>query len=47
VMNAHVVSLDSSIDAYRAFDKGSPEKFVIDPHNATKKITPVAAAAHA
>jgi glutathione-independent formaldehyde dehydrogenase len=47
VMNAHVVSLDSAIDAYRAFDQGSPEKFVIDPHNATKKITPVVAAAHA
>ncbi len=47
VMNAHVVSLDSTIDAYRAFDQGSPEKFVIDPHNATKKITPVVAAAHA
>ncbi len=47
VMNAHVVSLDSTIDAYRAFDQGSPEKFVIDPHNATKKTTPVVAAAHA
>jgi len=47
VMNSHVVSLDSSIDAYRAFDEGSAEKFVIDPHNATKKIKPVVAAAHA
>jgi glutathione-independent formaldehyde dehydrogenase len=47
VMNAHVVALDSVVDAYRAFDQGSPEKFVIDPHNATKKITPIAAAARA
>ncbi len=47
VMNAHVVALDSVVDAYRAFDQGSPEKFVIDPHNATKKITPIAAAAAA
>ena len=47
VMNAHVVSLENSIAAYRAFDQGSPEKFVIDPHNATKKITPIAAAARA
>ena len=47
VMNAHVVSLDNSIDAYRVFDQGSAEKFIIDPHNSTKRITPVAAAAHA
>ncbi len=40
VMNAQVVSLDDAPEAYKAFDHGSPKKFVIDPHNATKMAAP-------
>ncbi|MES2568805.1 MAG: alcohol dehydrogenase catalytic domain-containing protein [Verrucomicrobiota bacterium] len=37
VMNTAVVSLDKAPEAYRMFDEGAPKKFVIDPHNSTKK----------
>ncbi len=40
VMNAQVVSLDDAPEAYKAFDHGSPKKFVIDPHNATRLAAP-------
>jgi glutathione-independent formaldehyde dehydrogenase len=38
VMNLEVIPLDDAIDAYRAFDEGSPKKFVIDPHGSLKHI---------
>ena len=47
VMNAQVVSLENALDAYKVFDQGSPRKYVVDPHNVTGKITPLAAAAGA
>ena len=39
VMNVEVVSLDRTIEAYRMFDEGSANKFIIDPHNSLKKAT--------
>jgi glutathione-independent formaldehyde dehydrogenase len=44
-MNAQVVSLDNALEAYKLFDHGSPKKYVVDPHNVTGKISPLAAAA--
>jgi glutathione-independent formaldehyde dehydrogenase len=37
-MNTEVIPLDHAIDAYRAFDEGSPKKFIIDPHGSLKHI---------
>ena len=45
VMNAQVVSLEHALEAYKLFDHGSAKKYVVDPHNVTGKITPLAAAA--
>ena len=45
VMNAQVVSLENALEAYKVFDHGSPKKYVVDPHNVTGKVTPLAAAA--
>ncbi len=45
VMNAQVVSLENALEAYKLFDHGSAKKYVVDPHNVTGKITPLAAAA--
>ena len=47
VMNAQVVSLDNVLEAYKVFDHGSPKKYVVDPHNVTGKIPPLAAVAGA
>jgi glutathione-independent formaldehyde dehydrogenase len=35
-VNVEVISLDQAPEAYRAFDKGAPKKYVIDPHNTLK-----------
>ena len=32
IVNVKVISLDQAPDAYRNFDAGVPNKFVIDPH---------------
>jgi len=37
VTNIEFISLDQAPEAYRTFDHGAPKKFVIDPHNSTKK----------
>jgi len=39
VMNPEVIPLDQAIDAYRAFDEGSPKKFIIDPHGSLNQIS--------
>ena len=36
VMNIEVITLDQAPDGYAKFDKGSPAKFVIDPHGMLK-----------
>jgi glutathione-independent formaldehyde dehydrogenase len=32
-----VITLDQAPQGYKDFDKGAAKKFVIDPHNSTKK----------
>lgn len=36
LLNTEVISLDKAVEAYKTFHDGSPNKFVIDPHNTTK-----------
>lgn len=36
VMNIEVVPLEKAPEAYRAFDDGSPKKFVLDPHGSVR-----------
>jgi glutathione-independent formaldehyde dehydrogenase len=36
-VNVQVINLDSAPQGYKDFDKGAAKKFVIDPHNSTKK----------
>jgi glutathione-independent formaldehyde dehydrogenase len=36
LLNTEVISLDEAPEAYKVFHDGSPKKYVIDPHNATK-----------
>jgi len=36
VVNTEVISLDEAVEAYTTFDKGSPKKYVIDPHGSIK-----------
>jgi glutathione-independent formaldehyde dehydrogenase len=36
LLNTEVISLDRAVEAYKIFDEGSANKFVIDPHNTTK-----------
>jgi glutathione-independent formaldehyde dehydrogenase len=37
LLNVEIIPLDKAPEAYRAFDDGSPKKFVIDPHGTVKK----------
>jgi glutathione-independent formaldehyde dehydrogenase len=36
LLNTEVILLDKAVEAYKIFHDGSPNKFVIDPHNMTK-----------
>lgn len=36
VMNIEVVPLEKAPEAYRAFDEGSPKKFILDPHGSVR-----------
>jgi glutathione-independent formaldehyde dehydrogenase len=36
LLNTEVIPLDRAVEAYKIFDEGSANKFVIDPHNTTK-----------
>ena len=36
VVNTEVISMDKAVEAYVTFDKGSPKKYVIDPHGSIK-----------
>jgi glutathione-independent formaldehyde dehydrogenase len=38
LLNTEVIPLESAPEAYRVFHDGSPNKFVIDPHNMTGLI---------
>jgi glutathione-independent formaldehyde dehydrogenase len=37
VTNIEVITLEQAPEAYQLFDKGSPKKFVIDPHGSLKQ----------
>lgn len=43
LLNTEVIPLERAVEAYEIFHGGSPNKFVIDPHDMTKLISSDAA----